>query len=50
MENTIAAGTKNDVIEFAKVLGKLEEEELKKIYYMIKGIELINETEGDKAG
>ncbi len=49
MENTKATEKKIDAAEMAKALGKLPEEDRMKIYYMIKGVELVNETVGSKA-
>jgi phage-related protein len=43
MEKELATERKIDAAELAKNLAKLPEEERKKIYYMIKGIELVNE-------
>ena len=41
MENTKATEKKIDAAELAKTLGKLPKEERMKIYYMIKGVELV---------
>ena len=43
MEKELATERKIDAAELAITLGKLPEEERQKIYYMIKGIELVNE-------
>jgi hypothetical protein len=43
MEKGLATEKKIDAAELAKDLAKLPEEEKEKIYYMIKGIELVNE-------